>query len=272
MEIENINQVTSDTNMAGVAEGQSILDEAICKPTVLANARKLIEDKTRFEPEEIQPVSESENFQQYEISVCHVLDAKPTIEAITGHFVRHTHDKNTFDPVGDATKEVAAQLIDAANILEGDLSKPAIKYNQVEPGLLLRHPHKHWYLSTCDGCAGAGKNSCGTCCGKGRVTCHRCSGGRTITCTGGCNGGRVNCNSCGGRGQVPHQVAHQVVHYGPNNQTQYQTVYRTEYRTCYACNGGQVNCPRCCGRGRIDCPTCHASGQLICTPCAVRAS
>lgn len=272
MNSANINQVSSGKDTTGVIEGQIILDEPFCKPTVLANARKLIEDKTRFEPEEIQPVSESENFQPYGISVCHVLDAKPTIEAITGHFVRHTHDKNTFDPVGDATNEVAVQLINAANTLEVDLSKPAIKYNQVEPGLLLRHPHKHWYLSTCGGCAGAGKNSCGTCYGKGRVTCHRCSGGRIITCdVSRCSGGKVNCPQCGGQGRIPHQVAYQTQNrYFANGswQVQYGTGYRTEYRNCNGCYGGKINCSRCSGTGRINCPLCSASGQLTCSTCS----
>lgn len=246
------------------------------KPTVLSNARNLIEGKTRFEQEEIQPVSDSESLQSYEILVRHVLDATPTTESITGHFVRESVDKNTANPTDDATEEVVTQLEEASTLLKNELAKTTIKYNQVEPGLLLKHPHKHWYLNTCNICSGAGRNICGTCSGNGQVTCHRCYGRLRVTCDGyGCNGGSVACAQCGGGGRIQHQVPYQVPHssYTNGNQqthytTAYRTEYRTEYKTCSGCCGGRVMCPKCSGTAQISCPTCFATGILTCSSCA----
>ncbi len=241
---------------------ECMFDDKLLKPTVLENVRKLVEDKTRFEPSQIQPVSILENFQPYEVSVFHVLDAKTESVAINGHFVRSEQDKKTFDPVLDASNEVAIQLRQAVTILETVLAKSSTKCDQITPGLLLRHPHKHWYLQNCHGCGGHGKNSCGGCSGKGTVTCYQCYGMRTVTCRH-CLNGYVSCSSCHGRGVVPRQVSYVVYINGS-----YQTQYRTEYFNCNSCSGsGKTRCYICHGDGKVDCSTCMASGSLTCSSC-----
>jgi hypothetical protein len=246
-------------------------DLSISKPSVLDNARKLVHDKTRFEPDEIQPVTTSESWQPYEISVQHSLDADPVARKITGHFVRNEQDINTSDPNGDAAKGVSQQLREAASNLRSLLGKPNIKYNQVVPGMFLIHPHKYWNLYKCSSCGGLGKNICGSCSGQGEVTCYRCSGSRKVHCYGaGCIYGKVNCYSCGGNGYTEHSVPYQTstsVYVNGSYKTQYHTAYKTERRNCYSCVSGKINCSVCAGAGRINCPNCRATGKLTCSGC-----
>lgn len=272
------NSDSTNINLADMSIVNTVSDEADMvedvkfKSTVLENVRRLIESKTRFESDEIQSVSESENLQLYEIFVRHALDATPITQNITGHFLRDAKDNNTSNPIDDASKEVESQLRTASNKLGYELAKSTTKYNQIDPGILLIHSHKHWYLHTCSTCSGAGENVCLVCHGWRVVRCYECSGSRKIRCNGyGCSYGRVSCTQCGGQGRISHQVAYQVpysVSINGSYQTQYRTEYRTEYKYCHSCSNGQVICSKCSGTAQIDCPLCCATGELICSNCA----
>lgn len=240
--------------------------------TVLGNARKLVEDKTRFEPDDVQPVGEQqEQIQPYTITVGHFLFADPTVKGITGHFVPESQDRHTLNPDRDAQKEVATQLHVAAEQLKVALARPGRVYNQIEPGLLLAHPHKHWFLHTCSPCGGRGKVTCDPCHGRGSVTCYSCHGSRRVTCDGwGCIGGKVNCSVCYGTGTVKKSVPYQVsrsVNVNGNWQTQWTTEYKTEFHLCGSCSNGKKTCTVCGGMGTINCRTCNASGELQCSRC-----
>ncbi len=242
------------------------------KPTVLANARELIAGKTRFESKEIQAIYASEDLVSYQINVQYDLDATPTTQNITGNFSRSQVDIKTSDPVDDATNEVAMRLIDASNVLQNELVISSTKYNQIEPGLLLKHKHKYWHLHTCRNCSGTGQNKCGICSGSGETICYKCFGSSKIPCdNSGCVNGRVNCNVCYGKGSTSHQVAYQTSYseyYNGSYHTRYRTEYRTEYQLCRFCSYGKVSCVKCSGTAKINCQICYATGRLSCHKCA----
>lgn len=238
-------------------------------PTVLENVRQLVQSKTRYEPDEIQPVSFKGEYWQYEMAVNHSLDATPCLEDITGHFKAQEQDVNTLEPFKEANGDVQDQLSQSIALLEVELKNNSKKYNQVQPGVYLKHPKKYWYLNTCDTCSGHGSLTHIVCGGSGRLDCYRCGGRGKESC--GCNNGMVHCSNCNGRTTVLKTEYYQESYSFYSNGT-WQTGSRPASRLvtehCNSCIGGQVTCQRCSGSAYIECTTCAASGKVVCSGCS----
>jgi hypothetical protein len=67
-------------SLPAVAAPQTVESET------LAKVRSLVRDKTRFEPEDVQPVAEEDAAYPYRMVVQHALDARCVHRDITGHF------------------------------------------------------------------------------------------------------------------------------------------------------------------------------------------
>jgi len=260
----------------------------------LGKLRDLVRDKTRFEPEDVQPLAEDDAAHPYRMVVRYALEARCEERSITGHFKPAPGDIRSAR-VGLAAAEERAQkpafLRNALAKLERQLRDPGTRYDTVEEGLYLGAQARRYALQTCGDCDGEGKNECHTCRGCGSETCWKCQGGLYISCNNfACLFGKVNCGACSGLGTISRsesyqeavQVATTVYHDG-NSSTSYHTEYQTHYRqvtdTCYACSWGKVDCGTCHGTAQIRCTTCHAvgtivcrtcggSGDLVCSPCA----
>lgn len=246
-----------------------------------SNICDLIREKTRFEPGEVEKVSEVEEEQDFILEVRYELDAKIEQLDITGLFGRKASDHECRSPLGEAQKELPGRLNVAALRIKAALEQADGRYDGIAEGLLLQHDCKHWELHDCYGCKGDGRVQCYTCYGKKKERCWHCSGSLRIPCDAmGCVNGRHLCNSCHGTGQVSHQVSYQITVQVPtttwNNgvsSTSYHNEYRTEYRsemracTAYGCSYGYIQCSRCYGMGTINCTTCGATGEVSCRTC-----
>src|SRR3989338_3500283 len=238
-------------------------------PTVQENVRQLVQSKTRYEPDEIQPVSFKGEYWQYEMAVNHSLDATPCLEDITGHFKAQEQDVNTLEPFKEANGDVQDQLSQSMSQLEVELRSNSKKYKQIKPGVYLKHPKKYWYLNTCYTCSGHGEITHIECGGHGSLICPSCSGRGRVPC--GCNGGKVNCSNCGGRTTVSkteyYQESYQIYSNG-SWQTSSRPASRLVTEPCHNCCYGQVTCQRCSGSAYIECTTCAASGKVVCSGCS----
>lgn len=249
---------------------------------VLGNVRTLVRDKTRFEPEDIQPVAEEDILKAFTLNAGYSLEARVETRDINGYFERTSTDHNCNDgsPESAAQAETKYRLKLAGSQLESCLYAPGTPYNAMGAGVLLAHEVKHWFLYTCGTCSGDGRVECHTCHGRKTETCWHCSGGLFVTCDDGCNGsGRINCAICCGSGHVDRQESYPTtvsvptsIWNGSEHVTSYRTEYRTEYRTvqhpCLHCASGKRQCSRCGGRGHINCPTCFATGNITCRTCS----
>ena len=183
-------------------------------PTVLGKLRTLVQDKTRFEPQDITPLSEEDVLQDFSLQANYALEARFEQRVINGYFTPSGNDCHC------ASHEVGAlahaqekeRLRRAAAKLDNALRQPGQAYNGIEAGVYLPHAVKHWHLDTCSNCHGKGRISCHTCHGLTTETCWSCHGGRTVSCDGyGCYGsGKVSCSYCSGSGTVSEQVTDYV--------------------------------------------------------------
>ena len=253
---------------AATFENSDVITAGDVQPSVLSNVRSLIRTKTRFEPEDVQPVSEFEALQNFRINVNHTFDARVVVSDINGYFSRSSRDVECNDvyvvPV-EAHRQTSVRLQLAREKLCEAVVSAESAYDAVTDGVYLAHSSKFWNLHRCSPCSGKGRINCHTCYGRKKETCPRCSGGLFITCDNyGCFGGQQNCSQCSGSGRVSRQVATTV--WGPNGSS---TNYHTEYHSCTAfnCSFGKVQCSRCMGTARINCPQCYATGLITCRTC-----
>lgn len=239
---------------------------------VLNNIRTLIRDKTRFEPDEVQLASDEEVHQAYSIQVDHSVEANVTTEKITGFFLSQdaSEKSKAENPTQAAEEEQAERLELAAQQIKETAGKPEVKYNLIQPGVILPYAKKHWALFECGGCSGKGRVKCYTCYGSCKETCWKCNGGLYVTCDGyGCMGGRVNCIYCSGTGQVSKLETYQESFWN-GSYTEYRTVSRTVYVSCtaYGCMYGKTQCTTCSGTAQIRCSICSATGEITCRTCS----
>lgn len=240
---------------------------------ILQNLRTLIRDKTRFEPDEVQPISQIEFQQPFSIKVEHKLEAVVTTSNINGYFLNKDQSEKIehADPKNAAEKEWLERQSLAAHQLTSLLNKPETTYNQVKPGEFLPNNRKFWKLNTCGGCQGKGKLVCGHCHGAGEVDCYSCNGSAKVRCTDhSCLNGRSTCTKCHGSGRMRRETPYQVSYTAYNSAgpyTAYRTEYRTEYYSCNSCSGGRVTCPICSGRGHLNCMACLVTGKVRCSGC-----
>lgn len=246
---------------------------AVLGASAYSNICDLIREKTRFEPGDIEKLSEVEDEQDFILEVRYELDAKIEHLDITGLFSRKSSDHECHSPWGEAQKESPGRLRAAAQRIKAALEQADGRYDGIAEGLLLQHDGKHWELHECYGCHGNGRIRCHTCSGRKKEKCGHCYGSLTIFCDSvGCVGGRHLCSSCHGTGQVTHSVPYQVsttTWVNGISHVEYRTEYRSEMRSCtaYGCNGGYIQCSRCHGTGSINCPTCGATGEVTCRTC-----
>ena len=250
-------------------------------PELLGKIRTLIQDKTRFEPEDIQAVTEQDDKQNFTLVARYRLAPDFRQKAINGFFQPEAEDCPSISPLESAESAAPARLRLAAQALRQQLSAPDAPYDGIPSGLLLAHQARYWRLDGCSSCGATGLVVCHTCAGRKTETCPNCHGHRRVTCTAyGCMYGQVNCSTCGGLGQVSREVSYTVqvdvpttTWHNGESQTSYHREYRTEYKTelhtCPngACSHGRVMCSQCSGSGQISCPTCGASGSIRCRTC-----
>lgn len=267
-----MSQNDEEKTLGHTDEVESEVALASAEANPLGNIRALVRDKTRFEPDDIQLLSEEEIDQGFQVEVRHGLEARVEKQDINGFFHPGTLDNKDLAPVLTASSETGERLRAAAEQLKYKLAD--VSYDHVCSGLFLAHQTKHWYLRECLHCLGKGRVDCHTCYGKKKETCWQCSGGLFVTCDAwGCNGsGRTNCSVCQGTGQVSKYVTYQTQHtvwVDGVMHTENRTDGRTEYHTCtaYGCTFGKVFCHRCTGTGRIHCPTCAGTGKITCRTC-----
>ena len=225
--------------------------------TVLSKVREILREKTRFKPEDVQPVDEKNLQQPIRVRVIHELLARVEDRTINGFFQRKETDNETFSPYSDAKKECPERLRLGSSKLRSFLALPETSYSALAAGCLLPHARSHWHLDTCGTCGSVGKVTCGTCYGKKQVTCHSCNGGMYVSHNA-CNGsGYTNCMTCNGSGQ-------QSTINGQSG--------RLEYRTCtgIGCRYGKVFCGGCNGTGKIRCSVCNVTGKITCRTCSGR--
>ncbi|WP_374581367.1 hypothetical protein [Pseudoduganella sp.] len=243
----------------------------------LAKIRSLVRDKTRFEPEDIQPVSEDDAEYPYEMEVGYAFEARVEERNINGHFKPRSSDvrgESMLDNWGHAASQRPGMLRQAMDKLEQQLRDPETAYNQVESGLYLGAAVRYYDLDTCTGCAGQGKNRCHVCHGRGSEGCHHCYGNLQINCTNfSCSFGKVNCSNCYGSGQTQrteYYTEYVTVYHNNGSETVSQPRSRTVYDRCNVCFGGKVDCGTCYGTAKIRCPTCFGTGEIRCNTCAGR--
>jgi hypothetical protein len=227
----------------------------------LFKLHRLLQEKTRFGPSDVEAVEEFSFLQPFQVCVTHDLEARLHKEPINGHFRPSKLDKEYGWPETGANKERMQRLELAYEHLQTILRKPTTAYNQIEEGCLLEHERRHWDLITCYTCFGVGKFECQTCHGQRKQTCYTCNGGLFVACNAySCFGGRVLCTVCYGAGQIQKTESVWV-----GNTMQNHTV--TSRCTAYGCNGGRLFCQRCSGTGRVNCGTCYATGRITCSTC-----
>lgn len=236
--------------------------------------RRLVRDKTRFEPDDISAF-EHEIRQPFEVRSMHRLFSRLVEQPINGLFSPRATDREATYPSGAASDDSAARLQAASNHLLLRLETPDTSYDAVAIGLYLPAAVRHWHLDMCLPCVGKGRTDCRTCHGRQIESCWSCSGGLYVICDAySCNGtGRINCAFCGGSGQVSNLVSYQItetIYVNGSAQTNYRTDYRNEIHACTAagCQGGKSFCYRCTGTGRVNCSVCHATGKISCRECS----
>ncbi|CDG84275.1 hypothetical protein [Janthinobacterium agaricidamnosum] len=253
---------------------------------VLDKVRKLVQDKTRFAPEDIQAIAETDTLQDYTLLASYSLEAHFESRVINGFFDRGAADRSC-----DYAEEVEAaaralskpRLLLAANSMESHLRALDTPHDEIQAGLYLPHAGKHWHLDTCGGCGGDGSSTCHHCRGRKSETCDACQGGRSVLCSAYncCGTGKINCPACGGSGQAHESASEYVTEQVPV--VTYQngsahTTYRKESRMvhgtrqvhCHSCSHGKITCHTCSGSGNIHCVTCNASGNITCRTCSGR--
>lgn len=243
----------------------------------LAKIRALVRDKTRFEPGDIQAVSEDDAEYPYEMEVGYAFDARVEERNINGHFKPLSTDvrgATMLDNWGSAAEQRPGMLRQAMAQLEHQLRDPETVYQQVESGLYLGAAVRFYDLNTCSGCAGHGKNQCHNCAGRGSECCHHCHGNQQVNCPNySCTFGKVNCNTCFGSGHVSRNeyYTEYVTEYTSNGPVQVSRQNsRIVHEHCSYCHGGKVTCSTCHGASRIRCPTCAGLGEIRCGTCAGR--
>ena len=250
-------------------------------PTVLGKLRTLVQDKTRFEPQDITPLAEDETWQEFALQANYTLDTRLELHHINGYFAPAASDH--FCASGDVATPAQAHARDrlrrAAGKLATALQAAGHAYNSVPEGLYLGYASRQWHLDTCSSCTGDGRVGCTTCYGSTTETCWTCHGKRTVTCPAwGCHGGKVSCSYCSGNGYVNEQVTDYVtvdvpttVYENGSSRTTYHTETRTQYRNvqrnCHHCSYGKVPCTTCHSAGYVDCGTCHRRGTMPCRTC-----
>lgn len=253
------------------------LEQTPSQPSpVLDKLRSLIRDKTRFEPEDVEKISEEAKSQPYGLSVKYRLAPKVTVVGITGHYSTQVPSHISSDaPEEQAKAERIDRLKLAGQGLEESVKASGIKYKAIESGVLLKHDTEYWHLSTCGGCRGRGRVDCFTCGSRGKVKCPTCHGALKINCTNYCIGGKVNCSYCHGVGTVTktEYVTKSVSVWNQATgmyETHYQSVPVTGSVPCthYGCLYGKVTCNVCNGLGQINCNTCGLTGEVTCSACS----
>ena len=213
-------------------------------PTVLGKLRTLVQDKTRFEPQDITPLDEEDVLQEFSLQANYALEARFEQRVINGYFTPAGNDcRCASHEVGAlAHAQEKERLRRAASKLDNTLRQPGQAYNGVEAGAYLPHAVKYWHLDTCGNCTGRGRINCHTCHGATTETCWNCHGGRTVSCDGyGCYGsGKVSCSYCSGSGTVSEQVTDYITVQVPtttysngSSHTSYHSETRPQYRTEY---------------------------------------
>lgn len=252
-------------------------------PTVLGKLRSLVQDKTRFAPQDITPLAEDDALQDFSLQATYTLDARLEQRHINGHFTPSASDHccASIEVTPLAQAQTRDRLRRAAGKLSHALNSAGHACDGVPDGLYLGHAVKQWHLNSCNSCAGRGRVNCTTCHGGTTETCWSCHGRRTVSCDAyGCYGsGKVACSYCSGSGSVTEQVTDYVtvevpttVYENGNSRTSYHTETRTQYRNvqrnCHHCSYGKVSCNTCHGNGNVNCGTCRASGSVTCRTCS----
>ena len=255
--------------------------DAPAMPTVLGKLRTLVQDKTRFEPQDITPLAEDEVWQEFALQANYTLDTRLELHHINGYFTPAASDHccDSHDVATPAQAQAKDRLRRAAGKLQAALQAAGHAYNSVPEGLYLGYASRQWHLDTCNSCTGHGRVGCTTCYGSTTETCWTCHGARTVTCPAwGCLNGKVSCSYCSGSGFVTEQVADYVtvevpttIYENGSSRTSYHTESRTQYRNvqrnCYHCSYGKVTCNTCHSAGYVDCGTCHRRGNMPCRTC-----
>lgn len=252
-------------------------------PTVLGKLRTLVQDKTRFEPQDITPLAEDDAQQEFSLQAHYTLEARLEQRHINGYFTPSASDHccASHEVVPYAQGQNRDRLRRAAAKLSTALNSAGHAHDGITDGLYLGHAVKQWHLDTCNSCTGHGRVNCTTCYGSTTETCWSCHGRRTVSCNAyGCHGsGKVSCSYCSGSGLVMEQVTDYVtvevpttIYDNGNSRTSYHTETRTQYRnvqrTCHHCSYGKVTCNTCHGNGSVNCSTCRASGSVTCRTCS----
>ena len=252
-------------------------------PTVLGKLRTLVQDKTRFEPQDITPLAEDDAQQDFSLQASYTFDARLEQRHINGYFTPSASDHccASHEVTPFAQGQTKDRLRRAAAKLSTALNGGGHAYDAIAYGLYLGHAVKQWHLDTCHSCAGHGRVNCTTCYGSTTETCWSCHGRRTVSCDAyGCYGsGKVSCSYCSGSGFVMEQVTDYVtvevpttVYENGSSRTSYHTETRTQYRSvqrnCHHCSYGKVTCNTCHGGGSVNCGTCRASGSVTCRTCS----
>lgn len=270
-------------------------DQPYALSDALELVRALVRDKTRFEPDDLQPAGGTDSRQPLLISARYALAARRDSCYINGAGFAPAADDARSASVAtvesDADWQDHGRLAQAQGMLARQLEEGGAAWDAIGDGVYLGHHRRHWHLATCGTCGGCGRVECHGCRGQRKVRCDACDGDGQVRCPAStCVGGQVTCAYCSGMGQtrrtesdqVPEQVATTTWRDGQSH-TSYHTEYRTVYRdvnvpcmhcqfgksTCTTCGGrSRITCRQCDGDGILVCGTCGGNGDLRCTPCA----
>ncbi|MEG1323832.1 MAG: hypothetical protein RSD99_03020, partial [Janthinobacterium sp.] len=103
-------------------------------PTVLGKLRSLVQDKTRFEPQDITPLDEEDVLQDFSLQANYALEARFEQRVINGYFTPAGNDcRCGSHEVGAlAHAQEKERLRRAAGKLDAALRQPGQAYNGVE--------------------------------------------------------------------------------------------------------------------------------------------
>lgn len=230
------------------------------EPTsALQELRRLVQEKTRFEPSDLKILSDSKSAYLLRIRVRHELYGQIRSSVAYKSTVQFNDpDWERGGPQQVENRFSAQKDIARKKIFSHLLEQNAV-FSPVHDGLVLSDHKKYWSLSPCVTCRKLGKVTCRICSGSTEKMCSLCAGQGYKNCIV-CSGtGRSPCIRCGGAGGQFTTVS--VFIDG-------QTTYQTQRVTCGTCAGlCTQNCIACGATGKFNCHTCYCSGKVDCTVC-----
>lgn len=125
-------------------------------PTVLGKLRTLVQDKTRFEPQDITPLAEDDVLQDFSLQANYTFEARLEQRHINGYFTPSASDHccASHEVTPFAQGQTKDRLRRAAARLGTELNGAGHAYDAIADGLYLGHAVKQWHLDTCHSCAG----------------------------------------------------------------------------------------------------------------------